>query len=71
MAALTRGTGVSDDGPSLGAFCVAVEGTARMDLRLPIRERLNIVKRNDRKCLCRQEWVQGVYLGGEWNMEYG
>lgn len=43
----TRG----ERGSSLGAFRVAVEGTARMDSRLPRGKLFNIVKRNDRECL--------------------
>ena len=51
MVALEREAGISDDGPSLGEFCEAVEGEASMDSRLPIGARLEIMRRNVHECL--------------------
>lgn len=65
MVVLEREARASDERPTLVAFPGLVEGSGRMDRRLPVGERLEITRRNIGEGFRGQESVEMI-RHGEW-----
>lgn len=51
VSAFSEGAGIPGKRPDVGLLCEAVEGAARMDSKLPIWQRLAIMRRDVLGCL--------------------